>query len=502
MAGIRINEASQVLSTDAIAEYLIPCGAGDGTAKAIKVKNLLKYASAILGIDQIGAFSPTVNYTRTTPYCTYLEKLYKCIVDSHLGPWNNNDFQETSIYSELAALWGSDIETVNVLVQSEDPEFVVEGIQVGLRVEDGTSVTDTTDENGECTFTIARGQRYVLSISDQEGYLHIPEKNLQATALTRNTYFNFIKDEQLDNYEQVSVKLIHAGNNVHLFDGLNVNVVIDGISGSNDYEVQNQWARFNVPKNNRYTITFPGVTNYRTSAPRTYNSLLDRRIALSELYLYTAPSGLTLITSDGESHTLADMIAMEDQDAAKASVVAIHVSTEILEQITSQQSLSGKCDFYIDVTRSWSSKQWKNSNTQFNCIPTISSASANPATAGNESVIDGLANTYLIKDEVEHSSGVTSAVIDYVSPMTLQIPGISGTMRGFCMAIRQFSELVANYEALNSIYNWLGKATPTIKSGNWWSSTQYSSTFMWYMGGGSPNGSGKAGSYTVLPVFA
>jgi len=305
----------------------------------------------------------------------------------------------------------------------------------------------------------------------------------------------------LTNYEVVGLKISLLNNDTSVLAGKNITISIDGEADAT-YPIVNNWCEFKVPKSYLYTIKYPDATGYTKPAPRTIEASLDYRTVVTER-CFNSSENTKLVDSSGNEYTLAEFDANPNKETIKPELVAIHINTQLLNQIASSgSSLSGKCDFYIDLSKSWIKRTWRDTLTQFNCLPNEGTWDADPSLPGNESLIDGLSNTYLIKDELSQLSQA-SAVVEYVTPMTLSINNI-GTLRGFCMSIRQFKELIDNYDYLVSIYTYLGKTLPTIKNDGWWSSTQDSASIMWGMNNGSPSTWGyfKYNSYYVFPVFA
>ena len=71
----------------------------------------------------------------------------------------------------------------------------------------------------------------------------------------------------------------------------------------------------------------------------------------------------------------------------------------------------------------------------------------------------------------------------------------------FLPSLTELEKLFANKAAINASLNALGVA---LLEGWYWSSTEYSSDFAWYlwMGDGSRNGDGKSNTRYVRPVLA
>ena len=502
--GLKINEVSKVSSTNEVLEYLVPCSVGDGTAKAITIRNIMKVCADILGITAIEDFSPAKQYRPATSvrsrdcYCIYENKLYR-FIKSHLGVWNIADVEETNLYQELLNFYGQEYEEVKVVVSVADEGFSVQGIEVSMVMNDGTVEQQITDSNGIVVFRADKGMAYTIKVSDRSGYQHIPERHFTAFVNAREIPVVYNPDNASIATEAVSVLPFVYGDNGYAFlSGTKITVDVDGHTEQYIFDDASHSWHFSVPHGKQYIINYPEIATYRHPEPLMETASLMQRVIVSDMFAYVGTDEVFLCYKDEFGTWQEASISTFDRKYQNA-VEYYHINTVALRNTSSARSQGAKCDFYVPVSISTASKKWRATNVRFASLPVISAAN-------NAKIdFDGYTNCALIENELAQASEIQDAnyVLPYLRTRDVDSGVNNNIGRAFCVSLGQFWELIQQYASYVSACTLAGRESIAIKTGYVWSSSQYSDTTMWYMYNGSPNnGYSKTNSITVFPAYA
>jgi len=467
--------------------------------KVCTVDQIFLYLEAALGVNEIPVFSTTSDYA-APDLVKYNNVLYRFVAYKAAGVWDSSKVVQTSIFEELQAMRDGDNETVNVTVASGDNNLNIEGLVVTMEA-NGAVTNATTDENGIATFSVAKGVKYTLSMSDQQGYYHVPTKAFRATYNERYVLFNFVPNvETLTGYEAVNVCLsVGTTGGTSVFqesNGENVQYIIDGDSETHNAEINNGWAVFNVPINSHYTIIFPQISGFSQPQNMQFVASLENRYVMAYYAWYIGDDDIRILADDDVEYT----IAAYDALATKPTGIAIHVQPLNLLSKASGLNDGKACDFYIDVNLVTASKQILNQNVNITGLPQIGGSTSGVEASDCHYNLTGMLNTSKILEFVQNNSGYTSAAATWASEKTLTTN--SRTLTGFIGAFGQLWAIKSALTSINAALALTSGKVLNINNGTWWSSTQYNYDTMWRLNGGSPNGNGKNYSYTVLPLFA
>ena len=256
-----------------------------------------------------------------------------------------------------------------------------------------------------------------------------------------------------------------------------VQVIMNGVT-TNYTTDANGYIVFTAAFGTTYTVVAPNITGYVTpkSVSKVANS--NQRYINFAYRLYT--STLVVIKSDGTEVPFS-LWNIADNNAA----VLLKLETS-----------AGNCCFKIHNTIG-TNKKWSSINLQFPSLPNLDQAQA---TAD----YDGAGNTQKIEDDwailVTTNPTLTIDATTYCRAETVIIGGT--TYQGFLPAAGQLVAVKNNIYDINNALATLGGNQLAITSGLWWSSSQGSQSYAWYLYGGSLNyGNGKNLGCQVLPFF-
>lgn len=257
-----------------------------------------------------------------------------------------------------------------------------------------------------------------------------------------------------------------------------VQVIMNGVTTSYTTDA-NGYIVFTAAFGTTYTVVAPNIAGYVTpkSVSKVANS--NQRYINFAYRLYT--STLVVIKSDGSEVPFSLWNIADNNDAV------------LLKLETS----AGNCCFKIHNTIG-TNKKWASINLQFPSLPYLDQAQA---TAD----YDGAGNTKKIEDDwailVTTNPSLTIEATTYCRAETVTIGGT--TYQGFLPAAGQLVAVKNNIYDINNALDTLGGNQLAITSGGWWSSSQLSQSFAWYLYNGSLDnyGFGRNTGFQVLPFF-
>jgi hypothetical protein len=255
-----------------------------------------------------------------------------------------------------------------------------------------------------------------------------------------------------------------------------VQVIMNGVT-TNYTTDANGYIVFTAAFGTTYTVVAPNIAGYVTpkSVSKVANS--NQRYINFAYRLYT--STLVVIKSDGSEVPFSLWNIADNNDAV------------LLKLETS----AGNCCFKIHNTIG-TNKKWSSINLQF---PSLQNLDQAQATAD----YDGAGNTQKIEDDwailVTTNPTLTIDATTYCRAETVTIGGT--TYQGFLPAAGQLVAVKNNIYDINNALDTLGGNQLAITSGYWWSSSQNSQTYAWFLYNGSLNINNKNTAYQVLPFF-
>lgn len=259
--------------------------------------------------------------------------------------------------------------------------------------------------------------------------------------------------------------------------GITVTVSIGGTNHNYTTDTQGVIV-FTVPYGNTYTIIPPAVSGYNTplSVSRVANN--NTRFITVTYSAASTYTNLSVIMSDGTEIPFSGF----DGDITEAVLLKLISSV-------------GNCT--IAIHNSHPSYAWSNKSIQFPSLPYLNSSQAT-------SDYDGVHNSELIEADrltlLASYPDLTIPAVNYCRSQSVTINGVTKT--GYLPAAGQLVLLKNNVIDVNVALTALGGNTIGLGSGDWWSSSQFSVTYAWFLGYGSLNDSyRKTYSFQVLPFF-
>lgn len=242
---------------------------------------------------------------------------------------------------------------------------------------------------------------------------------------------------------------------------------------------------FQIPYGDSYTITLPTVSSWIMPATISYTAGQQLRT----IYYTYMMQGVFGIDANGIKYTLSEISNLDDP-----SIILYGGYNDVnLENSSRQDGTTGNGFMWV-LENGTTSGQWASANTQFDTdlLPFVT----NDTTGLNNYC--GYYNTAYIISEASRLNLTTSAASN-ASSRSITVGGVLKT--GYIPAYGQLRRLAINITSFNALYAAVGKTAPTITSGNWWTSCQYSSSnaVLLYNGGFSLNL--KPFSYSVLVGF-
>lgn len=500
MAGKKINDQTlrvQSVSGDNLIPTVDPLH--PTAPKVCSVDDIFLYLEAALGVNEIPNFSTTSDYA-APDLVKYDNVLYRFIAYKTAGPWDSSKVVQTSIFEELQAMRDGDNETVNVTVSSTDGNLTVSGLEVAITYNGATQV-GTTDSNGNVSFSVAKGVKYQLSMSDQTGYYHIPDKNFMASYNERYVAFSFIPlASTISNVENVNVCMtVGTTQGTGIFTeavGEKIQYIIEGDSEIHEATIQsNGWAFFTVPIGSEYRIKFPRVSGYSKPEDIVYTASLTNRYVLSYAAWYIGDDEIQILCDDGQEYSIETYNSM----TTRPTGLFIHVNSQQLRNASSGLANNQGCDFYIDVNIQTSSLQFLNSNVLIAGLAQVTSSNSGNS---NDCHYDftGMKNTQTVLAFVQNN-GYTCAAATWAAGQSVTVG--SRTLQGFIGAFGQLWAIKTGLTSINAALALTSGKVLNVNSSYLWSSTQCNNLNMWFMfGGNSYNDGNKNSRYTVLPLFA
>ena len=501
MAGIKIND-SNVIVDSVSGNNLIPTvdPTQPNLPKVCSVEDMFRYLKKALGLDSIPDFDEEDDYEEDD-YVMHNGQMYKFLSEKQAGAWDSSLVSPTDIYSELVAMRNGEFEIVTVTVS--DGATPMSSITVNCQSTNTASAV--TDENGQCSFSVPKGVMYTIGIESQpNGYYPIGNKSYMASYSSRNVNFGYIPISDAAQQEEVTVLLLSgSGSGTSVFtasEGASVGYTIEG--DDNEYTAtvnSGGIATFNIPMGSSYTISFPSIDGFSKPSDRSYTAVFSERTVVQRFPIYVGSDDILILCTDGIEYTKSEYEALE----TKPTGVAIHVNAAALRTTPSGLNDGKMCDFYIPKSWQSMSRTYLSSNVT---ITNVTTTTTNDQSNSNSCHFKytGTLDTDRLRLFIEGSS-YTSQAYDFVNGKTFTYTDSESNEVTLNASIPSFGQLWVIKTALTNINDCLGLIggnSININSGNWWSSTQCNSNYMWGLSSGSPNNNHKNNNFNVLAVFA
>ncbi len=421
-------------------------------------------------------------------------------------------------------------ETMSVKLSCAD-DITWENYKVAVQnITTGAYSEHTLLETGECSFAIPMGETYEVTlptIGDAYGQPLVRKFVAQVGFRSINYEYTeaVTKEEQVNII--IKVKETTAGGAMSDIAGNTVIATLADGETKTATISDTGTATINIPYGVYYTLSFPTVSGYtHDHIADTFLAGIPSRNEVVHYYMLSSDiDGVYGIDSDGEPHSLSEIQAMSDDDKAKI-ILGAFTCAELGNNGFCWKIKEPCGPLTAGASSPLITKQWANNNnfllvdsenkykvlnqSDENC-PFYNEGLSNDA-GGQKYFNNGSEYTDLILKAAEEMIAAGTAPANFTTPaatycreQTLTIAGV--TKKGFLPAYGQLRRLALNFNSLQALYNALGIATstinytPTVSTGFWWTSCQYSSTNAvdFYNGGfGYRN---KSNDYSVLVCY-
>ena len=398
--------------------------------------------------------------------------------------------------------------------------------------------------NGECSFIVPMGQSYEVTLPNVGSKYADPLVRKFVAQVGFRSISHEYKEPVLS-YETVSIvfdiKTTTAGGDINdLKDAVVTATLADGQTQTCPITVSGSTgsASFSIAYGTDYSLTYPKVDGYvhNANADHYHAGLTTREIHVHYFKASTDYNGVFGIAEDGTYYTIAEISAMTDEQ--KATIIyGAFAPTELGGTEEGSDAFRWKLKepcgpLAVGAASVLISKQWANNNSYFiNDVDDILrpqnysdedcpyyGETTNNDTGGLKYFNDGHQYCKTILEVVKKGTLKDGTAL----PANYQVPAISycaeqtytdsnGVVHtGFLPAYGQLRRLALNKESMEALYNACGLGSssshisyiPTITSGYWWTSCQYSETYAVYLlNGGFNNNFGKTYGGSVLVCF-
>ena len=305
-------------------------------------------------------------------------------------------------------------------------------------------------------------------------------------------YSEIIDMRGADRYETVQIQLaVNRGSGVVAGQKVYVSFA-DGAPTEEFTADSDGIVEFSLLHDTVYTVEAQALTGY--GDPRAVTHTANMNLRHIKLIYRQLATGIYVIDENGNETD----IALWD--------VANNYKAKLIKYTDSDLSASSN-SFAIAIHRTvYQNQKWCLENTQFSLLPNIGSAD------NAKLDFNGVDNTDKILQEAagkvydyNQAHGTTLTVADYVnaaSKARSESIVIGGeTYHGFLPSAGQIWKCRQNISDINAALIECGGTAIAITSGYWWSSSQNSADFAWYLGDGSLYRNYKNRGLQVLPFF-
>lgn len=408
------------------------------------------------------------------------------------------------------------------LSSNEDIDWTSYSVSVYDITAKTTETKELVNENGYgvAKFLIPLGHQYTVTMPTISDYTKPATRTYTASELlvTRYVTHEYLKDyELLDIHAALQTSTddtiaILANQLISIFDNGTLSVIAEG-----RFDSEGRCNTIQIAYGTSYTILFPEVAGYTNDYMGT--NYTAEQTTRDLLITYSSEDmGLFGIDKKGNHYTYSQAsTAISAGTLATSDIVAIGFNNNTLAHADRGDGKTN-CGFCISTDTSINtSTTWAGENIAFNPnkMPFITSH-----TAGVLSQLGGKYNTTLIRQLgasgedcgtwTKQSDGTYTAGTDmrvvstsaatHAASKTHPVYGTAN--EGFLPSYAQIYYLSLQITALKAYFTLLGKTAPTITSGVWWTSCQYSETgAVLLYNGGFYGGDRKTSSGSVLLCF-
>lgn len=455
----------------------------------------------------VETFSSSKNYY-VGEYVIYNNNVYRFIDTHSAGLWTGLDVTQVSVYSELENLMTAASETVHINVSKSGGSLDVSTVTVTLNLSNGTSLQQTCDASGNCSFTVTIGLSYTIVMPDQAYYQSIG--NVTYTAEITNRYINIVYQETLTNQTcNITVNINpYNGGSPSDFNGYTCYLYRDNTALPAKTFTNGVATFTGLTKGVSYSTGIPTHSKYVKPADKTFIAYDNTGVNFSYKYISQDGFGIFLVytvTVDGETeYREIELTALYENDTwigesaygiTPSNAVAIHVYPETLA--------NNGYDYFVKLSDlcNRTKKCWSSTAVGYPDVPSATAATLT-------SYYDGKLYTYYMAYDSRVRVGNTSPAADWVISRTFQYKG--QTLHGFIGSPAQMDFIfTVNYNTNKvNIYKVLQSLgyTPTYATSSWWTCQQYDASHAhgWNSSSWLYNvtGNTKLSDKGVLPFFS
>ena len=453
----------------------------------VELSNLISQAEGLVDAAQKAADTASEASKNAKTALSAAENVNADLVDHVLTVTNRQ--------GEVKSVNLGDIdEVVTVTITSSVESVKVGGISIAVRYNHGTTPqTFVTDGDGKAVFRVHRGEYYELSVPQYGNAQPISPVGFTAVLESRNINLSYLPyDEESSEKVVVTVTKYRADNQAVAYEGIPVSVTYDKKNVEYQTDSKGQVTVY-VPYGKEYTVTVENQEGYYVSFnknTRTYTATVPQRLLDYRMYQFKA--GIFVMDDNLNEYYIDEWVAT-GRDSEEVMALKVADSTLMINKGTFMIRTSDLRDMSKLPKLPWCTRQLL-----------FTSIASNGNVSSDANYYNGESSTFLIRQEAQERS-LSVPAADYAYNQIFCIGGQD--LHGFKMSAGQEFIHMANASSIKQILTTLygedvGNAYYKFVMTNWrWTSSQIGAGHAW-MYNSSANGSNKADSNGVLPVFA
>lgn len=355
----------------------------------------------------------------------------------------------------------------------------------------GLSHDYTINEEGVCQFAVEMGHIYEINLPQIGGYVQPETLVFSAASLQNVVTYTYATETNMETLRILVVNGMTGAANDCL-DGVTLSVqCTDGTSYSG--VTNGAVCAIQIPYGKTYTFTPIVVSGYRLeSNPSTYTAgIVQRSINVK----YTEVQyGMFGVDAQGNMYTIAQMEALGDKTIIK---YGFYNDAALNDSMRVNEARNGN-GFYWEIgAEKIGDGMWAQGNVQFDTIRLPFYSNLGAWKYAGRYMTDQI---IAIGAELFPDSANPTPAATMCANKSITIGGVSH--RGFLPAYDQIHKIATDNRALfQSFYAALGRTTPAIWSGNWWTSCQNDATYAVNLSNGGFRNHGKTSSTQVFCCY-
>ena len=347
------------------------------------------------------------------------------------------------------------------------------------------------NSEGVCEFAVEMGHIYEVSLPTIGGYVAPEVQTYSAASLQQTITYTYATETSVETLRILVTNGMTGRPNTCL-NGVTLSVYCtDGstYSGVTDGAV----CEIEIPYGKTYTFTPINAAGYRLeSGAVTYTAGIVQRTTTIK---YTEVQyGMFGVDAAGNLYTVAEMEALADKTIIK---YGYYNDADLANSTRVNEAPNGN-GFYWEIgAENIGSMAWAAGNVEFDTIRLPFYSNLGAWKYAGRYMTDTIIS---IGADLFPSSQSPTPAATACANKSITIGGTAH--RGFLLAYDQIKKIATdNRTTLQAFYAALGRTTPAIWSGHWWTSCQFNATGAVILRNGGFNNDNKTNSYNVFCAF-